>query len=60
MIVLIIKNKASNTMYIVQELHIFWNHSKSHYKLFYFHQYFHYILQLIDELFFSTLTIFII
>ena len=46
---LVMKNTANNTMYIVQELHTFYNHSmgshlKFHYEAFYFHQYFHCIL----------------
>ena len=51
---LVMKNTANNTMYSVQEPHTFYKHSmelhsmklqpKPHYKAFYFHQYFHYIL----------------
>ena len=51
MTVLVPKNTAINTMYSVQEPHTFYNHSmelyltklhlKSHYKAFYFHQYFY-------------------
>ena len=54
------QSTANNTMYIVQELHTFHKHSmelysmklrpKFHHKEFHFHQYFHYILQLIYQL----------
>ena len=52
---LVTKNTANYTMYIVQELPYFYNHSmelnsKFHYEAFYFHQYFHYIHQLIYQL----------
>ena len=56
----VMKNTTNNTMYIVQELHTFYNHSmglhlkelhsKFHYEAFYFCQYFHCILQLIYQL----------
>ena len=64
---LVMKNIANNIMYIVQELHIFYNHlmglysielhpmelhSKSHYKAFHFHQYFCYTLKVIYQLFY--------
>ena len=46
---MIIKKTANNTMYIVQELQeeLFHNHLKAPYKSVNFHQYFHYIRQLI-------------
>ena len=46
------KNMTKNIMYIVQELHIFYNHSKYRYRSFRSHQYFHNILQLIYQLIF--------
>ena len=49
----IIKNMINNTIYIVQELHIFHNHLQFYYKSFHFHQYFHYTLQLVYQLVFS-------
>ena len=55
MLMIIMKNMTNNTMYIMQELHTFYNHSNNYYKPFYFHQYFHYMLQLIYQLVFSTL-----
>ena len=60
MLILIMKNITNNTMYIVQELHIFSCSFKVNYKSFYSdlipsHQYFHYVLQLIHQLtFFYT------
>ena len=60
MTVLATKNTAKNTMYSVQESHTFYNnlmelylakfYSKSHYKAFHFHKYFHDTLQVIHEL----------
>ena len=59
---LVMKNIASNTMYNfllfykhsmelhVMELYLVKLHPKFHYKAFHFHQYFHYILQLIYQL----------
>ena len=59
---LVIKNTTNNTIYTMQELHKHYKHSmelhlkelrsKSHYKAFHFQQCFHYILQLIYQLFF--------
>ena len=56
---LVMKNTANNIMYIVQKLHTYKYsmelylmklHLKSHYKAFHFHQYFHYILQVIYQI----------
>ena len=55
MLMIIMKNMTNNTMYIMQEIHTFYNHSNNYYKPFYFHQCFHYMLQLIYQLVFSTL-----
>ena len=52
MLILIMKNMANNTMYTVQELHIFHNRLKYYYKPFHFHRYFHCILQLAYQLVF--------
>ena len=54
---LAIKSTTNNNIYIMQELHTFYKNSmelqlKFHYKEFHFHQYFHYILRLIYQLFF--------
>ena len=63
---LVIKNTTNNTIYTMQELHTFLStfngitSKVSLYKAFHFHQHFHYILQLIYQLFFFTLTLFII
>ena len=51
---LVIKNTANNTMYIVQELHTFYDysmgsHPKFYYEAFYLHHCFQYILQLIYQ-----------
>ena len=70
---LVMKNIANNTMYIAQELHTFFKkhsmelhlmelylmklHPKFYYKAFHFHQYFHYILQLIYQLSFFYNTV---
>ena len=54
MLMLIMRNMTNNTMYNVQELHAFsqsFNGIERHYKSFHFHQYFHYIFQLIYQLF---------
>ena len=37
MFIIIMKNITNNKMYTVQELHIFQDHSKDHYKSFHFH-----------------------
>ena len=55
LLMLLMKTVANNTMYTVQELHFFYNHLELNYKSFYLdvffsHQYFHYILQLIYQL----------
>ena len=47
---LVMKNTANNTRYIVQELILFNNHLKFHYEAFYFHQCYHCILQPIYQL----------
>ena len=54
MLMIIMKNMTNNTMYIIQELHTFHNPSNYHYKSFYSHQYFHYMLQQIYQLVFFT------
>ena len=60
MLMLIIKNMTNNTMYIVKELHNFYNNLQFHYKSFSSHQYSHYTPQTYYQLFFSALTFFII
>ena len=67
------KNTTNNTIYTVQELHIFYKHSmelhlmklhlmglhpKFHHKAFHFHQYFYYIPQVIYHYFISTFKLF--
>ena len=51
---MLLKNMTNNTMCIVQELHTLYDHLKLYYKPVRFHQYFHYILQLIYQLIFNT------
>ena len=51
MLMLIIKNMTNNTMYIVQELHNFYNNLQFHYKSLSSHQYSHYTPQTYYQLF---------
>ena len=49
---------TNNTMYTVQELHIFHDHSRDHYKLFHFHYSFNFHnLNILNLTWFITLTI---
>ena len=49
------KNMTNNTVYTVQDPHRFYDYSKYRYKSFHFHQYIHFIVELIDRLtFFYT------
>ena len=59
MLALVIKDITKNTMYIVQEPHIFYNHLELNYKSLldarFSRQYFHFTLQLICQLTFFNI-----